>query len=68
MLASWKLPAVSANPAGSAAARSNARVRKVAISARSTDRSGQNRSGSTRQPSVISNSASSSMWGRYHFS
>ncbi len=68
MLASWVLPAVSANPAGAAAPRSNARTRSVAIWARVTALSGQNRSGSVRQPLVTPNSARRSMWGRYHAS
>ena len=60
----WTLPAsTSLNPAAaSGTSRSKARSRNVAISARVTTRSGQNRSGSVLQPAVTPNSAKRSIW------
>ena len=68
MLASWELPPVSAKPAEGASARSKARTRNDAIRARVTVSSGQKRSGSSLQLTVILRSASRSTWGIHHSS
>ena len=61
MSASWTLPAVSSNPAESAASRLKARTRKEAVWERFAGSSGQNLNGSLAHPTVTSKTARRSM-------